>query len=403
MPTEGNAITISGDDDKDKAVNFFNDVIENWKPASDQSDLDKLNKCDLQIGMANISSTASSIDFNMTHAMGLADITLGKGLNYELSDKTYDWTSAIVSDQFVDNVPYELSYNRYVSIVKPNTSTNFNATAKGWKGAWKNALSYSPSIAEIEKLTAERSTDVNQAYTLALGDIYYSNGAVTHSSDDLEPAEANTPIGVVGYIGNNQWTEASVSGKGGHALVIGLKSTSGIWYPSNTNVNHAKPNTGDLVRASYNQSWGSGYNETLSYINSGGSAFAAAYQARNYSELPAKSSKCTGWFLPSAGQYYAILSQLGGGLSPNNWNVDTWFSNAKTVSIKINAALSRVGANNYSNFFQTNGREWTSSEGTNTTALAVDSGIDDNMGIGSFRFMAYIKNGGSSIRPFLAF
>ena len=116
------------------AASFFSDVINTWSPLSDQSTLSKLNACDLQIGMANISSTASSIDFNMTHAMGLADITLGKGLNYELSDKTYDWTSAIVSDQFVDNIPYELSYNRYVAIVKPNTTTNFNATAKGWKG-----------------------------------------------------------------------------------------------------------------------------------------------------------------------------------------------------------------------------------------------------------------------------
>lgn len=112
-------------------------------------------------------------------------------------------------------------------------------------------------------------------------------------------------------------------------MVIGLKTigsqrTNHIgtffkWYFSNTNVNHAKINTGNLVRASYNQSWGSGYNETLTYINSGGSSFPAAYQARNYSELPAKSSKCTGWFLPTVGQYYAIMSQLGGGISPNNW------------------------------------------------------------------------------------
>ena len=317
-------------------------------------------------------------------------------------------------------LPYELSYNRYVAIVKPNVSTIFNATTKGWKGAWKNALSYSPSIAEIEKLTAERSTDVNQAYTLALGDIYYSNGAITHSSDDLEPAEVNTPIGVVGYIGNNQWTEASVSGKGGHALVIGLKTigsqrTNHIgtffnWYSSNTNVNHAKINTGDLVRASYNQSWGSGYHETILYINSGGSSFPAAYQARNYSELPAKSSKCTGWFLPTVGQYYAIMSQLGGGISPDNWGItgsgettNGWLGNAKTVSIKINTALSRVGANNYTDFFQTNTREWTSSEYDDRTAVAVDSGIDDNMGIGSINICQYLKTETSVVRPFLAF
>ncbi len=49
---------------------------------------------------------------------------------------------------------------------------------------------------------------------------------------------------------------------------------------------------------------------TNDLISKWGSAAAAAYQAQNYKTLPANSAKCTGWFLPSAGQYYAVMSKL---------------------------------------------------------------------------------------------
>ena len=418
MPAEGSEITISGNDDKDKAVNFFNDVIENWKPVSDQSDLDKLNKYDLQIGMANLSSDASSFDFNtMTHAMGIADITLGEGLKYELSDKTYDWTSAIVSDKFEQNIPYGLSYKQYIAIVNPKTSTNFNATVKGWKGAWKNALSFQPEINGIEKQTAMREDDEKHTYTLAVGDVYYKNGAITHIEDDFEPAAVNTPIGLVGYIGSNYWTEkdTKATGIGGHALVMCLKTigstgttnhgTTFCWYPSNTDAGRAKMTTGALIRGSFAYTYGSGYTETNALV-ARSTAYAAAYQAKNYSTLPANSDKCTGWFLPTAGQYYAMLSQLGGGISPDTWDVNTWFGNMTTVTSKVTTALSKVGANNYTEFFQAiNTWELTSSEYTATMAIQMDSGVDDGMGAGSLHFFGRNapKNLPFPVRPFLAF
>ena len=354
----------------------------------------------------------------MTHAMGLADITLGAGLNYELSDKAYSWTSAMVSDQFVGNIPYELSYNRYIAIVKPNTSTNFNATAKGWKGVWKNALSYSPSIAEIEKQTAERSTDANQAYTLALGDVYYKNGAITHLGEDLEPADANTPIGVVAYIGNNIWTESGTgSGYGGHALVMCLKTvgsqkgptdhgTNMAWYTGGTPSdlpNDKFPNVqnSSLIINSYNSvAYGSGYTATLYLINS--TNYTAARAARNYQELPAPSNKSTGWFLPSAGQAYAAILQLGNG--PTSWALYNTFSNSATICKNINNALSMNNTNtNYTNYFQNvaNCWEWTTTEWANLNAHSVSTA--NGAGNISITPEYYKTNSGGTVRPYLAF
>ena len=100
------------------------------------------------------------------------------------------------------------------------------------------------------------------------------------------------------------------------------------------------------------------------------------------------------------------MKQLGGGISPDTWNIYDFFGNMTTVSGKINSALSKVGANNYTEYFQAvNTWEWTSSEFSATHAVSVDSGVDDSKGSGSVRFTNL--SGGKTcqrpVRPFLAF
>ena len=423
MPAEGSEITISGNDDKDKAVNFFNDVIENWKPASDQSDLDKLNKYDLQIGMANLSSDASSFDFNtMLHAMGLADINLSPGLNYELSDKTYSWTSAMVNDQFEgDNIPYKITYNNYIAIVNPRISTSFNVTkAKDWKSAWKNPLSFKPNINDIEKLTAQRTSDENQPYTLSLGDIYYKNGAITHNNEDLEPAAANTPIGVVGYIAkgdDDYWVEKNTKadGIGGHGLVVCFKTigstgaldigTRIIWGAYGS-VQSANPMTNlAKVKASKSNEYGSGYKQTIPLWEK--TSYPTFYAVYNYNkDAGVTQTKSTGWFLPTAGQYYAVISGWEGTFTDAEFN--SFFrrnGSAVNVTKPINDAMAKVGNTNYTEFFGSkNTWAMTSSESSSQINMSLDSGVDDGLSYGAIRFADCDKyKTNLPVRPFLAF
>ena len=125
-----------------------------------------------------------------------------------------------------------------------------------------------------------------------------------------------------------------------------------------------------------------------------------------YNTLPANSSKCTGWFLPSAGQYYAVMSQLGGGISPDTWEINEFFGNMTTVTKNINNTLKKVGDFNHTEFFgDIITWAWTSSEFSSTGAVFLDSGVDDSKGSGSIRFLGYdgIKRGKNPVRPFLAF
>ena len=267
---------------------------------------------------------------------------------------------------------------------------------------------------------------------MKVGDIYYSDGAMTHQSEAL--ASGKTPIGIVGYIGSDYWTEKGVviSGKpvGGHALVMCLKTigstgstveaqedyiinkdngakvkayigTRYAWYSSNSDTGR-KPfvDSKDLIVNSNNQTYGSGYTDTNYLINKWGVAAAAAYWAKNYKELPAPSAKCTGWFLPSAGQYYAALSQLGGGGMSSDWSFYTFIN----VTTKINDMLEKVGGSNYTYFFQKGYIwTWTSSEYSSDGAVFVTSGVDDSKGSGSVRFYYIGKTVQVPVRPFLAF
>ena len=445
MPRVGDPVSP---DDLSSEHAFFKGLEDNWE-MKDQSTLEKLNAADLQVCKAVLDKTASGLNLTMQHGVGLADITLGQGLNYKLvNDEKYKWTASIVSDKLADKESqlYKPVFNKMLGVIKANHDTTFKGVASGgWKCAWKNELTFNPTCAQIIKKTAEREDDNEHPYTLKLGDIYYTNGALTHQNYDLETIQ---PIGIVGYLGSDYWTEKGVSG-GGHALVMCLKTIgstgstkaaqedykkngdngakvkayTGIryaWHSSESDAGsktkYDQDKTGkSMLINSYDQPYGSGYTETNALIGQWGSEAAAAFQAQNYKTLPASSSKCTGWFLPSAGQYYAVMTSLGAAFS-SDWtgiwddNRTThpkigFFDNMTTVTTNINNKLKKVGDSNHTEFFgSVNTWAWTSSEFSSTHAVYVDSGVDDgDQPSGSVRFGAISKTLPIPVRPFLAF
>lgn len=436
LPAQGASVS-----DVSSAKAFFSSAISTWsssKLATDQSTLAQMNACDLQIGKGSLTSDGTKIQFSAnTHAMGLADITLGsKTLDntYHLSTyPEYTWTHGKTTVHAVASVSgrslYRVADYHYVTIVKPGQATSFSCGKTSDADAWKAAVSVSPADNAIAKDTAtsKRTAMPSIAHTLAVGDIYYSDGALSSQSESL--LSGKTPVGIVGYVGENYWTEKQLksSHQGGHALVMCLKTigstgttgtanigTGYAWYSSNTDAGRTKINSKALLTGSYNQTYGSGVTETNALISKWSTAAAAAYQAKHYTELTASSSKCSGWFLPTAGQYYAVMSKLGAAFSSDwtgIWDGNTtthptsgFFNNMTTVTGNINKKLKNVGNNNYTEFFgATNTWAWTSSEFSATSAVPVDSGVDDSKGSGSVRFDSASKTAQKPVRPFLAF
>lgn len=433
LPAQGASVS-----DVSSAKAFFSSAISTWsssKLAPDQSTLDKMNACDLQIGMGSLTSDGTKIQFAAnTHAMGLADITLGSMTvpnTYHLSTYSeYTWTHGTTTIHAVASVSgrnlYKVADYHYVTIVKPGQATSFSCGSTSDADAWTEAVLVSPADNAIDKGTAtSKRTAISIAHTLAVGDIYYSDGALSSQSESL--LSGKTPVGIVGYVGENYWTEKQLksSNKGGHALVMCLKTigstgttsigTGYAWYSSNTDAGRPKVNSKALLTGSKNQIYGSGFNETNELITKWSTAAAAAYHAKHYTELSASSSKCSGWFLPTAGQYYAVMTNLGAPFSDDwtgIWDGNTsthpklgFFDNMYTVTTNINNKLKTVGDSNYTEFFgSVNTWAWTSSEFSSTYAVTIVSGVDDSKGSGSVRFL----NGNGKtrqlpVRPFLAF
>lgn len=425
------------------STQFFAAAIANWKIATDQSTLKKMNACDLQIGMASLDEDGCKVNFAMEHAMGLAVLNReSKSLDhfYKLNGyEDYTWSNGSVPTTANGIISsgqklFSTTATQGIMVVAPNSTVTFTNTSND-KDEWINksvpiTINKGNKVYSGEaKLKLQHYDETT--YTMAVGDIYYDNGGITKpSTDEIAAARKNglTTIGIIGYLGNDYWTEKDVviSGKpvGGHALVMCLKTigstsnknigTGYAWYSSNSDAGRSKVNSISLLADSYKQTYGSGYTETNALISKWNTAATAtaAYQAKNYKTLPANSTKCTGWFLPSAGQYYAILKGFIGNFSfkTNNF-VSFVIKNGSVANITntINKTLSSVGDLNYTEFFGSiNTWAWTSNEYSDEYAVGIDSGIDDKQGEGTIRFFFdgvfyQGKPGKLPVRPFLAF
>ncbi|WP_262279463.1 fimbrillin family protein [Hallella absiana] len=398
------------------AATFFASGISSWSPKTDQSSAENLNASDLQVAAGVVSTTtASTVNFSMSHQMGLAVITLKSGTvtsHYLSTDKSYTFTNTQTikaSSSFTGQIPILHSTDKYVKVIKPKTSTTFG-TSDNVLGKWSAAVTASGAGA-VASLNAIPST--TQPYFLKPGDVYYSDGAITHNEESL--ASGKTPIGIVGYVGSNYWTEKDTKAKGigGHGLVMGLKTigststtnhgTAYQWKTSNTDDGRTKVNTVRIVIESSTKPYGSGFTESVALSKDG--AHSAAKAALGYSTMNTP-SKSTGWFLPTIGQWYAILNALGGHPS-SGWDITTQHpSNMVTVASKVNAALSKVGNGNYTEFFQaTPSGEWASSELSDTNPTCIFYGWQNGKAAGCFIGGRTTDKVDSSknIRPFLAF
>ena len=443
--------------DVTSAASFFADAIKKWGMSlkTDQGDDGKFNSCDLQIGKADdLGESGTTIIFrSMTHAMGLAVLNReSKSLDHFYKLKGYEdytWSNGSVPTTANGTISsgqklFSTIATQGIMVVAPNSTVTFTNNSTD-KDEWKTK-SVPITINEGNKIYSGEAKLKQQhydetTYKMEVGDIYYDNGGITKPSEaEIAAARKNglKTIGIIGYLGNDYWTEKGVSRKGGHALVMCLKTigstgstvdaqedlkkngnngakvtayigTRYAWCSSGSDTGR-RPfvDSKDLIVNSYNQTYGSGYTETDALIKKWGSDAAAAYQAKNYNMLPANSTKCTGWFLPTAGQYYAVMSQLGGGISPDTWEITAFFGNMTTVTKNINDKLMKVGDLNYTEFFgAVNTWAWTSSEFSSPYAVLVDSGVDDLNVSGSVRFGSgygfYPKTYQIPVRPFLAF
>ena len=268
-------------------------------------------------------------------------------------------------------------------------------------------------------------------YTTAqVGDIFYEDGSFS-TTPLLSGKKA---IGIIAYlncdangnptVGTNELCESMETSQYGafdaaknfHGLVISLKdaatginwgdkeepaSTSSVAKAAGVSIANGDATNSPIAGIATNMSaYSAAVSTNIEDIVDGTRPFEpsiyypASFKAWTYDvSVP---SFCTGWFLPTAPQWYAVLTKGLGGLGATTtltW--DTLFDTANAAFTKINEKLSAFGADPL-----TNGIFWTINESSNTGDKATVL-VKDASGL---KFTEQNKKATVGIvRPFFAF
>ncbi|MQN59706.1 glycine-rich protein [Segatella copri] len=184
---------------KDKADEFFKDMITNWNPVKEQKTEVVLLSQDLQVGEGVIEGDASTLTFNMAHSMGLAVLNLkSKDVPVKRTFTTNNFTyyhtelkgrvttepaaseytdattklSVEASTEFKGNIPFltQATDKRYVQIVKPNVAATFKAVdeTKKPRTAWGILKSYSFNVEKNQVVAKDITSDADFYYLARL-------------------------------------------------------------------------------------------------------------------------------------------------------------------------------------------------------------------------------------------
>ena len=194
-----NATAPTVDVKKDKADEFFKDMISNWTPVKEQKTEDVLLSQDLQVGEGVIDNDAATLTFNMAHSMGLAVLNLkSKDVPVKRTFTTNNFTyyhtelegrvttepaaseytdatakqSVEASTEFKGNIPFmaQTTDKRYVQIVKPNVAATFKAADETNKPrtAWGSLKSYSFNVDKNQVVAKDITSDADFYYLARL-------------------------------------------------------------------------------------------------------------------------------------------------------------------------------------------------------------------------------------------
>lgn len=295
----------------------------------------------------------------------------------------------------------------YVYLVRSSTDTEISATGEnGWTmtvnthGSGSSSTAYTPiTITPSNEPTQGSATPT--AYELRVGDVYFSDGSIGHTSLDC----SSTPIGIVTYVDNSTTTaddlytekNTKAQGIGGHGLVmcLDMHSSTNVRWKSGSSTADNRPKITDMATL---EDAISGYTESAAMYDDNHPAIKAAME---YNTLPAPEEKSTGWFLPTAAQWAKTFASLFGKNVDNYTSFSSYmYYFSPNVNGEWQTILSRVGlVEQYGSTFD-NLQYITSSEYSDSYYVYLYSPNDTHLGFSTREKSGYTI---TRIWPFLAF
>lgn len=309
------------------------------------------------------------------------------------------------------------------SIVSVDANGNITAVKTGTAVIYNTPFMEANGVREYGIADCSCITVMPDYTTANVGDYFYNDGL-------FGPYDASKTIGVIVYktsaAGATELTESGETGQYGaidaaknfHGLVMSLTNANaateevfwgaeakqaGLTGVTIANADAANPIAGTAGATGNMSAYSAAITTNAQDVVTGtptfvpATAYPASYKAWTYpTPVP---SFCTGWFLPTAPQWHAVLKDGLGGLGATTITWDTSFDAANSAFNKINEKLSAAGGDQL-----TDGIIWTINE-SSTTGDKATVLVKDASGL---KFTEQTKTatvGGAHkiVRPFFAF
>lgn len=333
-------------------------VFESKSDFYTQNTADAYEAVDLMMAEVENPSDAN-VTFNLAHKFSMIEISVpvrkyitektynGKKFEYNAPVKL-EWTSPLT---YGDNgvTPYAAGKGVYRFIVKPGTDVAVNID--GYVQYEEEPFNFSNDNAALTltegsfkhyKVTVEGISDQVTTRDLEVGDYYYSDGSIYPYGDQTGEHDLKNPMveGCIGVI--YEVTNGAPNTDWIHGSVLSLKNVSdessawdwdkvtipdnidGVWIDENY----------ELIVSNNNGYYISNLNEAKNI-----DAIDGALKYESQCPSPANCSK---WYLPSAGQLWQIVSDLGGYSTTSSDNIFTQVSGRRQYFEKINYSLTLV-------------------------------------------------------------
>lgn len=317
-PYQGSLSGSDYDATKATAETFFGALINGWTPSSDQSTQALYTSQDLMVSMATVDAPTSSCSFTMSHQMSMVEMDLHQAHYTYGGAGTYRFTFDS------DNKPFNVAAGKYRLLVRPSSplsvtgSNQYNSTdptkVKAWKIADTAPAAAKCKIYKYNGASAWLTETARQ--NVYIGDVNIGD----YLYDDGTSGTVFKPGSTVGIIYSDQLSEKQyVTDHLTHGKVLALKNANSgnklYWssaanspYTTHTSTDHPYTQT---LNANYNDT-SNGYDALSannSYVNT--STNYAWYSCTSYIDGTAKSFANSGWYLPSAGEWWDAMENLG--------------------------------------------------------------------------------------------
>lgn len=357
------------------AEGFFSDLILEWVPSTYQSDPKEYTSSDLMVATGVVVN--SQLNFTMKHQMGLISIDLPKR-KYKFTNNPPipDYMLPLNGVRFKGFSPRQQNDATYSFLVNPNKGKKDFAGSYEIDGKTREwSFSASGEAGKVTTYRIDKSISTSDTeHLLQVGDFFLSDGSLLSKDAPLETVQAADVLGIVFQIDPDRIGQGEKDALGGnaHALVLSARSVGGEngyyeWYYTENKEyirdeteiglpNISSTDAFETYRLSDSDLEGyRNYNLILQNRSEDvAKNFYPVFKAVSdfKDDVGGDYSGNTGWFLPSCGQWFDIIRNLGNAELTddtakgfiNHSTGDISWSRRGNVNTGLNEAMAKISA-----------------------------------------------------------